>query len=73
MLGSAKMTKGGPLGVFAAVEQRMWKLAKEASYHRNYCCFTGKLQTGVGLPGATNLSRNSKGGHSRRSVTFIVD
>lgn len=66
MLGSAKMTKGGPLGVFAAVEQGMWKLAKEASYHRNYCCFTGKLQTGVGLPGATNLSRNSKGGSFKK-------
>lgn len=61
MLGTAKMTKGGPLGVFAAVEQGMWKLAKEIQYHGNYCCLTGKLQIGVGVPGATNLLRNSKG------------
>lgn len=48
--------------LFAAVQQGMWQWAKEAKYHGNYRCFTGKLRIGVGVPGATNLSRNSKGG-----------
>lgn len=60
MLGAAKMTKGD-LSVFAAVQQGTWKLEKEAQYHGNYCCYTGKLQIWVGVPGATNLSKYSKG------------
>lgn len=73
MLGTAKMTKGDPLGVFAAVQQGMWKSAKEARDHGNYCCFTGKLQIGVGVPGATKLPRNSNGGPFKKLRTFIVE
>lgn len=49
----AATTKVDALGALAAVQQG--RLNKGAGYNGNYCCFTGKLQIYVGIPGATKL------------------